>query len=249
MPGGQKRRESSPQSPAHRARHPGPFPIAPPLSPYRALLRSVHRWLPDPVGRLERVSTATDVALDGQIVAGPNLRHAQPYRPSPRPLVRRLIRALPGPLDQTTFVDIGSGRGRVVFEAAALPFARVVGIEFAEALHEDAMLNLRHWPRARMRCRKVDFIWADALDAPLPSGDLAVYMFDPFDERTTLRMAARLAEHGRTARVSVVLVGMRDLTVFRESSAFAELPLPRALSVWVALFSPYSVRMFEAVPH
>lgn len=97
-----------------------------------------------------------------------------------------------------------------------------------------------------MRCRDVDFIWADALEAPLPSGDLAVYMFDPFDERMTLRMAARLAEHARGARVTVILVGMRDLRVFRESAAFTELPLSRAVSLWLRLFSPYPVHRFEA---
>lgn len=242
-------REQSPPAATRQPPAPGPaVPPARPLPPYRALLRAVHRWLPDPTARLERVRTAQELALDGLAVAGPNLRHAEPYRPSPRAVVRKLLGALPGPLEQTTFVDIGSGRGRVVFEAAAMPFTRVVGIEFAEALHEDATLNLRHWPRARMRCRDVDFICADALEAPLPAGDLAVYMFDPFDERMTLRMAARLAEHARSARVTVILAGLRDPTVFRESAAFTQLPLPRSLSVWLDLFSPYPVRLFEARP-
>lgn len=223
-------------------------PTARPLPPYRALLRAVHRWLPDPTARLERVRTAQESALDGLAVVGSNLSHAEPCRPSPRAVLRKLLDTLPGPLEQTTFVDIGSGRGRVVFEAAAKPFAHVLGIEFAEALHEDATLNLRHWPRARMRCRDVDFVCADALEAPLPAGDLAVYLFDPFDERMTLRMAARLAEHARSARVTVILVGIRDLTVFRESTAFTELPLPRAVSVWLRLFSPYPVHVFEARP-
>lgn len=218
------------------------------LPRYRALLRKLHELLPDRRARIERVSTAPAAALDGLSITGRNRRHGHDYRPSPRAVVGWALDVLQDRIETSTFVDIGSGRGRVVFEAAARPFVRVVGIEFAEDLHEDATLNLRHWPRALMRCRNVDFIRADAMEAPLPDGDLVVYMFDPFDDRLTLRMAARLAERARTSRVAVILVGMGNLTAFRESAAYTEIEPPRLAALRFALLSPYPVRLFSAQP-
>src|SRR5215469_11495850 len=37
-----------------------------------------------------------------------------------------------------TFIDIGSGKGRMLFVAAEYPFEKVIGVEFAVDLHEIA---------------------------------------------------------------------------------------------------------------
>src|SRR3954471_2990982 len=42
---------------------------------------------------------------------------------------------------EDVFVDFGSGKGRIVILAAALPFRRVIGVEFSAQLHEIAFAN------------------------------------------------------------------------------------------------------------
>ena len=37
-----------------------------------------------------------------------------------------------------TFVDLGSGKGRMLFVAAERPFRRVIGVEFSRSLHAEA---------------------------------------------------------------------------------------------------------------
>lgn len=224
-----------------------PWIDAPPLSPLRSLLLRAHRLTFDRSGnRLDRVATAAEIPLRDLHVVGSNRAQAHDYRPTPRRLVAWALDCLDQPLDQATFVDVGSGRGRVLFEAARWPFQRIVGIEFCEELHDDASLNLRHWPRALMACREVDLVLADAVETPLPDGDLVVWIFDPFSERMLTRMAARLAEHARRARVTLVLVDPRNPMAFRESPAFREIaPLPRQRRR-LALLSPYPVRIFTA---
>jgi 16S rRNA G966 N2-methylase RsmD len=226
---------------------------APPLSPYRAVLRQLHRLVFDRDGdRLDRASTATETPLRDLHTLGDERSQAHDYRPTPRRLVAWVLDCIeekvPGSLENTTFLDIGSGRGRVLFEAARRPFHRVVGIEFAEELHEDAALNLRHWPRAPMRCRDIDLIHGDALETLLPEGDLVVWMFDPFGERLMTRMAARLAEHSRRWRVTLVLVEPRSPMAFRESPTFREIEPPKEIRRRIALLSPYAVRIFTAGP-
>jgi len=221
----------------------------PALAPHRAALLALHRLVFDRArNRYDKADTAADASLKGLHFVGANRPQAHDYRPTPRRLVTWVLDSLPGPLETVTFVDIGSGRGRVVFEAARFPFQRVIGIEAAEELHEDAALNLRHWPRAPMHCRDIDLIHGDALDTPLPDGNLVVWMFDPFGERAMTRMAARLAEHARDATVTVVLVEPRNPMAFRESPTFKPLDMPKPIRRRLALLSPYSVQVYVAAP-
>ncbi len=222
---------------------------APPLSPYRAMLHRLHRLHLDRGGNgLDRTATGVETPLRDLETVGANRDHGHDYRATPRTLVGWVLDALPGPFDHTTFLDIGSGRGRVLFEAARRPFHRIVGIEFARELHEDAELNLRHWPRGLMRCREVDLILGDAFETPLPRSDLVVWMFDPFSERLMTRMAARLAEHAREWHVTLVLVDPRNPMAFRESPTFQPFEPPPAIRRKLALLSPYAVRIFTAGP-
>ncbi|MFQ5625226.1 MAG: hypothetical protein ACE5FM_01055 [Methyloligellaceae bacterium] len=65
-----------------------------------------------------------------------NLDHAREYVPSPRLVVHWLLDGLKEDLSQYSFVDFGSGRGRVLLAAAERPFLAVRGIEFSSKLHE-----------------------------------------------------------------------------------------------------------------
>ena len=142
--------------------------------------------------RNERISTAEPAQLADLTIESPNLTYANDYRPSPRHLIGWALDCLPEAVDDFVFIDVGSGRGRVLFEAARRPFERIVSIEFAEELHEDADTNLRHWPRSQMACRDIDLVHGDALDESLPEADLVVYMFKP------VRPAANAQFHRET---------------------------------------------------
>jgi SAM-dependent methyltransferase len=78
------------------------------------------------------------------------------------------------------FVDLGSGKGRVIFEAARhYPFRRIIGVELAPELNAIAADNLRRF-RGRLRCTDVELVNADATEW-MPPDDLTIaYMFNPF---------------------------------------------------------------------
>ena len=247
------------KQPQHRSRPPAaPAPVVerrpPPRKPlplHRTALLHYHRRFLDRRGAgFERLSTAPEFEPEIADLVGSNGSQAHGYRPTPRALISWLLDALPVAFEDTTLVDIGAGRGRVLLEAARYPFARIVGFEASHWLHEDAMANLRHWPRGIMRCRDVDPILADALEAPLPAGALLVWAFDPFSERLLTRLAARLAEHARSAcpssKVTVVLIDPASRMPFRESAAFTAVPLPDPVRRRIGLFSPYPVRIYRA---
>ncbi|MFN8090456.1 MAG: class I SAM-dependent methyltransferase [Mycobacterium sp.] len=77
-----------------------------------------------------------------------------------------------------TFLDIGSGKGKVLFLASDLPFHRIIGIEYAEGLHEAAVRNIASYRSDKQRCHDIQSVHANALQYPMPPGPLVVLVFN-----------------------------------------------------------------------
>jgi SAM-dependent methyltransferase len=123
---------------------------------------------------------------------GPNLEYATHYEATPLADAARIFEALPIPPENAGFVDIGSGMGRIVLLAARLPFRQVLGIELSGALHAVAQDNLAAFPESERRCRDVRLKRSDAATARYPSGDLVVYLYNPFRAAVLEPVIARL---------------------------------------------------------
>ncbi|HEY1728083.1 MAG TPA: methyltransferase domain-containing protein [Candidatus Baltobacteraceae bacterium] len=117
--------------------------------------------------------------LDPEAI-GPSLEFATHYEPTPIREAEALLDAIPQPLEATTFVDIGSGMGRVVLLAARRPFKMVAGVEISGALHEVARENVARFEPDALRCHDIRLIRADAAEYKFPRGNLAVYLYNPF---------------------------------------------------------------------
>jgi tRNA G46 methylase TrmB len=57
--------------------------------------------------------------------------------------------------DHDVFVDVGSGMGRVVLQAARYSFRKVIGVEISETLHGIAWENIDR-NRQRLRCGDIE---------------------------------------------------------------------------------------------
>jgi SAM-dependent methyltransferase len=97
-----------------------------------------------------------------------------------------------GDYSQYTFIDVGSGKGRVLFVAAEYPFRKVIGVEFSNALHDDALANLKRYKHPRRRCADIEPVHADARDFEFPDDNLVIYLFNPFGPEVMERMLANL---------------------------------------------------------
>jgi precorrin-6B methylase 2 len=91
---------------------------------------------------------------------------------------RRLRQALPtdSVTERDVFIDIGSGMGRAVLEAAAFyPFGRVIGVELSEQLHSIAEQNFAQTTR-RLRCRNIELVNTDVREYRLPDDVTVVFI-------------------------------------------------------------------------
>ena len=97
-----------------------------------------------------------------------------------------------GDYSQYTFIDMGSGKGRVLFVAAEYPFRKVMGVEFSKELHEEAVANLKQYNYRGRRCADIEPVLADAREFEFPEDNLVIYLFNPFGEEVTGRMLENL---------------------------------------------------------
>src|SRR5271166_6630819 len=65
-----------------------------------------------------------------------------PYQPTDPALFHEMLESLNIDCREFVFVDIGSGKGRVLLMAADYPFQRVIGVELLPELHRVAQANL-----------------------------------------------------------------------------------------------------------
>jgi hypothetical protein len=94
-------------------------------------------------------------------------------------LLPRILRVREVSVDDT-FVDYGSGMGRILYQAAMrYPFQRVIGVEVSEDLNRIARSNVER-NRPRLRCQDVEIVTADAREWDPPPGVTVAFFHNPF---------------------------------------------------------------------
>ena len=100
------------------------------------------------------------------------------------------------PIEQTVFLDVGSGKGRAALIASRYPFLRVEGIELNAALAEVAQTNLALWQRDPLAAQlaPVAMHHADALLHSLPTEPTVAFLFHPFELPILKRFLRRIEQ-------------------------------------------------------
>ena len=107
---------------------------------------------------------------------------------------------------QFTFIDMGSGKGRVLLMAAMYPFRHVIGVEVQPDLHAIAEQNIEMFDVSGRQCTRIESVCMDAREFQFPQTPLLVYLFNPFPDyvlRNVLENLGRsLAENPRITYVA-----------------------------------------------
>jgi tRNA G46 methylase TrmB len=183
------------------------------------------------------IETATELPLE---TAGVPLsevaRGNGVYRPLTEKLFRAAITSIGIDATKFTFVDIGSGKGKVLFMAAEHPFKRVVGIEYASGLHEVAIRNVATYRSNSQKCKHIEPVHADALQYELPEGPLILFIFNALAKEIMRGLLKKLdagvaSERNRpliliytnvrsVTEVGGVFDGLQNLRVIRKARNF-----------------------------
>jgi SAM-dependent methyltransferase len=104
--------------------------------------------------------------------------------------VMRMLRGL-HPQRSDGFLDLGCGKGQVIFLAAHFPFGQVHGVDISPELISVARRNLDPG-KHHFRCGQVDLVASDATDYVIPSDVTVCYLYHPFPRPVMQQVLAHL---------------------------------------------------------
>ena len=185
-----------------------------------ALTRAEGRWFDS----TRHVDTAGYIALDQLTLAG-SRQSGNDYlavRPS---VARNALARLPKPnYEEYTFVDLGSGKGRMLLVAAEYPFRKIQGVEFAVQLHHVAEQNIARYRHRGRRCRDIRSVNVDAAEYKFPDGNLVLYLYNPFGLDVTKKVFANLEKAiAHMPRHLVVIMVNPEFASVADSMSFLRL--------------------------
>jgi SAM-dependent methyltransferase len=142
-----------------------------------------------------------------------------PYDGSNPAHFKRIIQNLDIRYEDYTFVDLGSGKGRVLLLASAFPFRSVTGVEWSQELHEIAQRNIDIYKGPRTS-KEVRSFCMDAAELPIPSGKSVLYLFNPFGDEVMGRVLenVRRSFEGEPREIILVYMNPRCKRLFDEAS-------------------------------
>jgi SAM-dependent methyltransferase len=140
---------------------------------------------------------------------GEHPAHGYHYEPIQLAVFRRIMAALAIDPKRYTFVDYGSGKGRALLLAAEYGFRRIIGVEYASALHEVARRNVARFRAANPAGAAIELHCADAASFELPHDDSVCFLYNPFDD-VVMRKVLSNIERSLQLRPRRVLIVYRN---------------------------------------
>jgi len=138
------------------------------------------------------VSTCGDANLADLTLVGKSAEHGVFYHPAHPKLLFEMFSSLQIDYPSYTFVDLGSGKGRVLLVASEYPFSEIIGVEFAAELHEIASQNIQNYQSKTQKCKNVRSVNLDATEFEMPLTPLVLYLFNPFRPAVLIPVLQRL---------------------------------------------------------
>ena len=200
--------------------------------------------------RRHGVNTAGQTQLRELAIDSPNKELGIRYQPTTQKRLNAMFANLPRDLSKFSFVDFGSGRGRVIIHASEFNFERVIGVEFSEELHLSEKENLARLASGRRyKCKNVDSLHQDATEFELPDGPLVLYFFDPFRQTVMQRVLSNMKQSylTRPRKIYMMYLGPFHEAMVMETGIFHRVEVPE-LPHEYSLQTQYKFVFFETRP-
>lgn len=164
------------------------------------------RWSDSRFDRRHGVRTSDYILASDLDVQREKTRLSSEYEPSPERATRFILDHLTVDFTGFTFIDLGSGMGRVLLIASDYPFSQVIGVEFSPSLHEIACSNIARYQGKSRQCFNTVSICGQAEQFEIPAVPCVIYLFDPFRKEILEKVVANLERSYRSHPRAIVVV-------------------------------------------
>jgi len=135
-----------------------------------------------------------------------SIKHGVRYQATPPHIFDAMLARTGVNASDYTLIDVGSGKGRVLFMAAMHPFRKVIGVEFSSELTRIARENIRTFKAPKQACHNIEAVCADATEFSFPPQPTVIYMYNPFAGEIMRGVVANLEGSLRTNPRDVIVV-------------------------------------------
>jgi SAM-dependent methyltransferase len=184
------------------------------LPSYLRMIRVPIESLSDPLESEDRfdevygTDTLSPVRLDEMDRWKPD--HAM-YRAAPRRIIRAALSSIDIEFGQTTFVDLGCGKARVLLVASEYPFKEIIGVEYSRDLANVGTSNIAVYKgrEKNIRCTRMSVHCGDAREFPIPDGEVLFFCYEPFRASVLISVFDRIRSSLRAdpRKITMLWVG------------------------------------------
>ena len=123
------------------------------------------------------------------------------YSPGYTSLVHDSLKILPIYFKKSTFVDFGSGKGKITLIATKYNFKNIVGVEIKNNLVDIAKKNeliffSKYWNKKFKK--NISFINCDAINYVFKGDENVFFMFDPFPKEKLKKIINNISKNKQT---------------------------------------------------
>jgi SAM-dependent methyltransferase len=124
-------------------------------------------------------------------IKGNNFKHAEIYQGANYFLIEKLFSYLQSLNVNKNIIDIGCGKGRVLVVAGYYGFNKIIGIDFAAELCEEATKNII-LVQSKFPGKSFNVIHADAVDYEIEKDTNVFFFFNPFNHIVMLAVVKNI---------------------------------------------------------
>lgn len=170
------------------------------------------------------VDTAGTISIGDLNVSSQNYVYGVRYQPIHEVDFAEVLEEFNLSYEQFTFVDFGAGKGRAIILAAALPFKKIIGVEFSDQLCSVAEENLTRLRQEQKACKDISLVHMDVAEFDLPREDfLILFLYNPFGRPVMEQVASNVAAwYEEKPRRVIVLYFQPEHSDVWDSIAFLE---------------------------
>ena len=155
--------------------------------------------------RKHGVETSGLVELDQLKIDNPNKAYGTRYGGAAPSVFKEILDRISIKHKDCTFIDIGSGKGAALFQASDYPFKQIIGVEFAQALHETALRNIANFRSKTQQCKNITAICMDAAVYQFPEGPWVLFFNTLFGVPIWKLVAENIARSPRGDKKSYLI--------------------------------------------
>ncbi|MEZ5346447.1 MAG: class I SAM-dependent methyltransferase [Pyrinomonadaceae bacterium] len=171
------------------------------------------------------IQTASNARLADLSISSSNIQFGAEYVAADAKAVKEVFANLDIDHKRFVFVDLGSGKGRVLFAASDYPYKKIIGVEFAQELDQTAQNNIKNYRSRNQKCTDIKSVCADAAEFEIPNEPLVFFLFNPFGQKVISEVLANieLSLKDNPRDVYILYMATFHKKVFDESKSFKTL--------------------------